>query len=186
MQKNWCVSFVHIWVLDPFIWIRHFPVVRFFFFSHFVDSNGDIYSVSNIKPKNGNSNRSRSHHTNNEVIYDWHVIKANEFWNFHPTSSRYEHYIVQLQCHWHLFRFFLLWFGIALLCFVSNIEIDFSGCDMRFSVMNPDQNAILTILYCNSMVYTLGEGERITEFQPDIKLFRFTYASLEWITHICK
>lgn len=85
-------------------------------------------------------------------------------------------YIVQLQCHWHLFRFFLQCF--ALLCFVSVGEIDFSGFDMRFCVMNPDQNAISSIRYFNST----REKEKkkhsiiehlVTEIQPDIKLFRF-------------
>lgn len=68
--------------------------------------------------------------------------------------------------------------------FVSINEIDFSGFDMRFCVMNPDQNVIVTIRCCNSTIEQKRRMEKrrakhsiieqlMTEIQPDIKLFRF-------------
>lgn len=134
-----------------------------FFTSHFVDSFGDtVYQI--LIQKSGCSNRSHHRHQiNNEATYNWHVIKMNEFWNFHPTSSKHELHraiamAMSLAFIWIIFCCHhsntMHW-----LCFVSIDEIDFSGFDMRFLCDESWSKCHFNdTMYCNSTINWVRVG----------------------------
>lgn len=96
------------------------------------------------------------------AIYNWHVIKVHEFLTFSSkpakirTTNLYAmlNYIVQMQCHWHLFRFLLLIFVLLLSTSVKLIFLVLI-CGFGFCAMNPDQNAICIDIH----IFQLNEGK---------------------------